>query len=111
MPSQNKNFPLLMPIFTALFSVFGILYLDWGVFHIVYLFWFENLVRIIAYRFKVANVDYVTISGKNEKARDENGNLLMSLKSVFTTRLFMYFVYFVFIVIGLGLVMPSGRRK
>jgi hypothetical protein len=95
-----------MPLFTAIFSITGLLYFEWGVFHIVYLYWFENLVKIIFYRLKVSNVEYVEIAGEFQHARAENGKIMPALISIFTTRLFMYFVYFVFIIIGLGFILP-----
>ena len=97
---------LLLPIFTAIYSIIGLLYFNWGVFHIVYLFWFENLIKIFFYRLKVGKVEYVLLSGELEKSRDEDGRLKQELKNIFMTRLFMYFVYFVFIVIGLGIILP-----
>jgi hypothetical protein len=95
-----------MPLLTAFYSIIGLIYLDWGVFHIVYLFWFENLVRVISYRFKINTLEYVSLSGQIQKTRENNGKISGSLTSIFYTRLFMYFAYFVFIVIGLGIVLP-----
>jgi hypothetical protein len=97
---------LLLPVFTVIYSIIGLLYFNWGVFHIVYLFWFENLIKIFFYRLKVGKVEYVLRSGELEKSRDEFGKLRKELKNIYVTRLFMYFTYFVFIVIGLGIVLP-----
>jgi hypothetical protein len=102
----NKLNLYLMPVFTAIFSIIGLLYFEWGVFHIVYLFWFENLVKIIFYRLKVREVEYVEIAGDLQQSKLENGKIKPALISIFTTRLFMYFVYFVFIIIGLGFILP-----
>jgi uncharacterized membrane protein len=106
MRNNNLISALLLPIFTAIYSIIGLLYFNWGVFHIVYLFWFENLIKIFFYRLKVGKVEYVLLSGELEKSRDEDGRLKQELKNIFMTRLFMYFVYFVFIVIGLGIILP-----
>ena len=95
----------MMPLLTAVYSVIGLIYFDWGVFHIVYLFWFENFVKIIAYRFKIAAVDYVSISGITQKTKDQNGKILSIITNVFYSRIAMYFVYFVFIVVGLGFIL------
>lgn len=102
----SRLIPYFMPLFTAIFSIIGLLYFNWGVFHIVYLFWFENLIKIFFYRLKVGKVEYVLLSGELEKSRDEYGRLKQALKNIFITRLFMYFVYFIFIVIGLGIILP-----
>ncbi len=102
----NKLNLYLMPVFTAIFSITGLLYFEWGVFHIVYLFWFENLVKIIFYRLKVREIEYVEIAGELQQSKEENGKIKSALISIFTTRLFMYFVYFVFIIIGLGFILP-----
>lgn len=102
----NKLNLYLMPFFTAIFSIIGLIYFEWGVFHIVYLFWFENLVKIIFYRLKVSNVEYVEIEGDLQQSKEENGKIKSALISIFTTRLIMYFVYFVFIIIGLGFILP-----
>lgn len=106
MTQKSKVQSYVMPIFTALYSIIGLIYLDWGVFHIVYLFWFENLVRIISYRFKLNALEFVSFSGNTQPVRDTEGRIYGTLKQVFQTRLFMYFVYFVFIVVGLGIVLP-----
>lgn len=106
MRNNNLISALLLPIFTAIYSIIGLLYFNWGVFHIVYLFWFENLIKIFFYRLKVGKVEYVLLSGELDKSRDEDGRLKQELKNIFMTRLFMYFVYFVFIVIGLGIILP-----
>jgi hypothetical protein len=106
MRNNNLISAMLLPIFTAIYSIIGLLYFNWGVFHIVYLFWFENLIKIFFYRLKVGKVEYVLLSGELEKSRDEDGRLKQELKNIFMTRLFMYFVYFVFIVIGLGIILP-----
>ncbi len=102
----NKLNLYLMPFFTAIFSIIGLMYFEWGVFHIVYLFWFENLVKIFFYRLKVREVEYVEIAGELQQSKEENGKIKSALISIFTTRLFMYFVYFVFIIIGLGFILP-----
>lgn len=96
----------LMPIFTAIFSIIGLIYFEWGVFHIVYLYWFENLIKIFFNRLKVGNVEFVEVSGELQQSRAENGKLKPVIVSIFTTWLFIYFVYFVFIVIGLGFILP-----
>ena len=106
MNSLNRFNLYLMPFFTAIFSITGLFYFEWGVFHIVYLFWFENLIKIIFYRLKVSNVEYVEIAGELQQAKVENGKIKPFLISIFATRLFMYFVYFVFIIIGLGFILP-----
>jgi hypothetical protein len=106
MRNNNLISAMLLPIFTAIYSIIGLLYFNWGVFHIVYLFWFENLIKIFFYRLKVGKVEYVLLSGELDKSRDEDGRLKQELKNIFMTRLFMYFVYFVFIVIGLGIILP-----
>jgi hypothetical protein len=102
--NQVNNY--LMPIFTAIFSITGLIYFEWGVFHIVYLYWFENLVKIFFNRLKVGNVEFVEVSGELQQSRAENGKIKPAIVSIFTTRLFMYFVYFIFIVIGLGFILP-----
>ncbi len=97
---------LLEPLITAFYSIWGILFFEWDVFYIVYLFWFENFIKIFAFRLKAGSVDYIRSNDQCLSARESSGKLIKPLREIFQTRLFFYFAYFVFIVIGLGLIFP-----
>lgn len=100
------NSRILMLIISTIYTLGGIIFLGWDVFYIVYLFWFENFIRIVSYRFKINSVSHILSNNQVIDARYPNGNLVIELKTPFALRLFFYFLYFIFIVVGFGLVFP-----
>ncbi len=106
----QKTQKFLLHVFTFVFSIVGIFYFNWGVFHIVYLFWFENFIRIIFFGIRAYSVDYVNLNSYTLPARGDGGKLIQPVKTVLYSRLFFYGVYFVFIIIGLGFILPFGEK-
>ena len=94
---MNPRFVFLALL--SLYSFIGIVWLKWNIFFFVYLFWFENIINIFADMVRVMSVSHFT------ENKGQVANKWQALGMLFGS-IFVNFVYFIFIFIGLGILYP-----
>jgi hypothetical protein len=77
------------------YSLVGLVYLKWNIFYFVYLYWCENVVHIFFNILKVNSTPHLGNANRSEAIGALGGSL------------FANFVYFVFIVVGIGIMYPA----
>lgn len=83
-----------------LYSFIGIVWLQWNIFHIVYLYWCENMLYIGFQILEVWSVKDLKLIKEGESlVKKEAFNLLF-------TSLFVNIVYFIFIIVAIGFIYP-----
>jgi len=97
----------LLIVVTFVYSMTGIIYYGWSIFFIVYLFWFENFIRIFFLKLKTKSALAMgAMAAPTQKMTNEKGEDITSVSTVIKARLFFSFLYFIFIIVGLGFVIP-----
>lgn len=100
----NKNITLIRFLFSLLtnaFTFFGIIYWKWNFFTIIYLYWAEEVVRIF-FRFFENRINY----NQNQISKVE-----LKVKNQITrTMLFPMGVYFVFIIVIVGIIASPNNE-
>jgi hypothetical protein len=93
-----KNIALIRFLFSFLvngFTFFGIIYWKWNFFTIIYLYWFEEVIRVF-FKFIENKINY----NQNQISKSE----LKVVNGITRVMLFPMFIYFVFIVIIVGMI-------
>jgi hypothetical protein len=92
---------LLFRLFSNLITIIGILYFNWNFFTIIYIFWFAELIGTLGDRFRYT---YLFNHHKLDNSQWE------TLKNNIKGNLFFVFIYYVFIVVIVGFLIPPKEQ-
>ncbi len=90
-------------IFSALYALLGVIFLGWGMFPIVFLFWVENFIQSI---FAVLSAYTAPKAQINSADKGEK-----TISQVFFGKMFVNIIYFIFIMVMFGLMAFVSDRK
>jgi hypothetical protein len=103
MNKAQRNIDIIMLFLFSAYAIYGVLYQNASIFFIIYLFWFDELIRNISAYIQVKmHVEELKLNREFSKQR-----AISNVK----TRFFFLFVYAVFIVIVFGLFFNLNKEN
>ncbi len=102
MNKAQRNINVLMLLLFSAYAIYSIIYEKPSLFFIIYLFWFDEVIRNISL--------YIQIKSYKENPAINNEFTKQTAIGFIRTRFFFLFVYAVFIVIAFGIFFHLGKE-
>lgn len=99
MINLQKRFPLLIIILLNLIPVYGMFFLKWSIFSVLYFYWLETLVTSIFNALKMAYA-----------AKEITGSRTKMILQYLLFRVAMFFFYLIFIFVFVGMIIATKEQ-